>query len=88
MSKSRTFLTSVAAAVAALTGISRADAAPTTSSTPLIDGNSEKRAVAVFELPEFLVITRSQQSGELMAYHSSHRSHSSHSSHQSHYSSR
>lgn len=43
---------------------------------------------AVFELPEFLVITRSQQTGELMAYHSSHRSHSSHSSHQSHYSSR
>lgn len=88
MSKTRSFLASVTVAVAALTGISKADAAPTNNSTPMLDSNSEKSAVAVFELPEFLVITRSQQSGELMAYHSSHRSHSSHSSHQSHYSSR
>lgn len=88
MSKTRSFLTSVAAAVAALTGISKADAATTNNSTPQIDTNSEKSAVAVFELPEFLVITRSLQTGELMAYHSSHRSHSSHSSHRSHYSSR
>ena len=34
------------------------------------------------------VLKKSEESGLLMAYHSSHRSHSSHSSHRSHYSSR
>jgi hypothetical protein len=34
------------------------------------------------------VLKRAEDSGLLMAYHSSHRSHQSHSSHRSHYSSR
>ncbi len=34
------------------------------------------------------ILKKSEDSGLLMAYHSSHRSHSSHSSHRSHYSSR
>lgn len=88
MSKSRSFLTSVAAAVAALASVSKAEAATTNDATTRIDDAVDKSAVAKFELPEFLVITRSMQTGELMAYHSSHRSHSSHSSHRSHYSSR
>ena len=33
------------------------------------------------------ILKRAEDSGYLMAYHSSHRSHSSHSSHRSHYSS-
>jgi hypothetical protein len=34
------------------------------------------------------VLKRAEDTGLMMAYHSSHRSHSSHSSHRSHYSSR
>ncbi|QQS10742.1 MAG: hypothetical protein IPK81_13940 [Rhodospirillales bacterium] len=86
----RGFLSSLALALATLAGsaTSKADAPARRADAAPSGDPGEKRAIAPFQLPEFLVIGRSPETGEVIARHSSHSSHSSHASHRSHYSSR
>lgn len=98
----RTFLVSIAAAVAALSGTSEAaidkgqstpvtqDAVEATAPDTVLRPNPLKEGELLLPIGDdiFKYVLKRGESGEIFADHQSHASHASHASHHSHYSSR
>lgn len=81
---------SAQSAGAATPKIEQADATPVTTQEPSKAENTKGKVSVRNEAGDQFdfILKRSEETGQMMAWHSSHASHASHASHRSHYSSR